>query len=56
MEEAKEGHGMLNWMLTYQSKHGGIVIKYVGTELEAVKDCDYLETLGRTPVLWRRWA
>jgi hypothetical protein len=56
MNEAKEGHGTLNWMLTYQSQHGGIVIKYLSTELEAVRDVNYHETLGRTPVLWRRWV
>jgi hypothetical protein len=56
MNEAKEGHGTLNWMLTFQSRHGGIVVKYHATEEGAGEEVDYLKTLGLTPVLWRRWA
>ena len=55
MKEAKEGHGTLNWMVTYQSQHGGICIEYASTEREAVKRVEHLDQLGRTPMLWRKW-
>lgn len=56
MNEAPEGTGTLNWMVTYQSAHGGIGIRYLMTELDAVDEVTYLASIGRTPVLWRRWT
>jgi hypothetical protein len=55
VKEAPEGHGTLNWMVTWQSLHGGICIEYSQTELDAVKKVAHLEELGRTPQLYRKW-
>ena len=49
MSEIKDGHGTLNWIVTWQSTHGGICIEYETNELNAAKRSEYLEKLGCIP-------